>query len=102
MINKGIVIISSLAALFVTSSSGSAQSWCETQKQLNEAERTVCSSPSLRGRDRQINQLYRSSNVSTASQRQWIERRNDCGNDESCLSRVYVDRIYELGGSLGE
>ena len=99
---KRSLLLVALVGLVVTASSVNAQSWCETQKRLNEAERTVCSSRTLRRYDRHINQLYRSSDMSTRSQRQWIARRNACGNDKGCLSSVYEDRIYELGGSLGE
>ena len=93
---KGIAILGGFAALLVTSSSGNAQHWCDTQQQLNEAERTVCSSPRLREQDRWLDHHYRRSNVSTESEREWIKQRNRCGNDESCLTEVYTKRDREL------
>jgi uncharacterized protein len=95
---KGIAILAGFVGLLVTSSSVNAQGWCETQAQLNEAERTVCSSDDLRRLDRELNELFRSSNVSTQSERDWIASRNDCGNSERCLFRVYRDRISDLRG----
>ena len=95
---KGITILGGFVGLVVTASSLNAQGWCESQARLDEAERTICSSDELRRLDRELNELYRRSNVSTASERAWIAHRNQCGNDERCLSRRYRDRIYELGG----
>src|ERR1700745_3374056 len=77
---KGIAILGGFIGLLVMSSSVNAQGWCESQARLNEAERTICSSDYLRSLDRQLSELYRRSDVSTASERAWIARRNECGN----------------------
>lgn len=71
-------------------------SWCNTQDSLNRAERTICDSALLSDLDFRLNAAYRGSDVSTDSQRRWIARRNDCGSSESCLVRVYEERIREL------
>ena len=76
---KGIAILGGFIGLLVMSSSVNAQGWCESQARLNEAERTICSSDYLRSLDRQLSELYRRSDVSTASERAWIARRNECG-----------------------
>jgi uncharacterized protein len=95
---KGIAILGGFVGLLVMSSSVNAQRWCESQAQLNEAERTICSSDDLRRLDRQLNETFRRSDVSTASERAWVARRNECGNSQGCLERVYRERIRDLGG----
>jgi len=65
---KGIAILGGFIGLLVMSSSVNAQRWCESQAQLNEAERTICSSDDLRRLDRQLNETFRRSDVSTASE----------------------------------
>jgi uncharacterized protein len=95
---KRIASFCGFAALLMTSSSGNAQDWCETQRHLNEAERTICGTPWLRDRDEVLNEVYRTSSVSTESQRAWIRRRNACGNNKSCLGDAYRERLRAIGG----
>ncbi|MGH6826053.1 caspase family protein [Methyloceanibacter sp.] len=63
------------------------------------AERAICSSPLLAGLDVQISELYASAKMSgrasyyTKKQRAWMDRRNACGSNASCLEQRYREQI---------
>jgi uncharacterized protein len=98
--NKITALLSGFAVVFVVSSSN-AENWCQTQKHLNQAEKTICSNDRLRDRDKALNEVYRDNKrtaKSVKSERDWIKRRNACGDDESCLGDSYRERLRELGG----
>jgi uncharacterized protein len=98
--NKIIALVSGFAALFAVSSSN-AENWCQTQKHQNKAEKAICSNDRLRDRDEALNKAYQDNKKtakSVKSERDWIKRRNACGDDESCLGDAYRERLRELGG----
>jgi uncharacterized protein YecT (DUF1311 family) len=77
---------------------------------LNAAERTICSSAALSHADNQLSALYdlllnkytssRGRPAVRQSQRAFLERRNACGADVSCLTAAYAARqqtIRDLG-----
>jgi uncharacterized protein YecT (DUF1311 family) len=70
----------------------------------NDAEHTICSSPSLAGFDRSIAAAYRrAASLGGANpaalkteQAEWLETRNRCGKDNACLEQSMRERIEEL------
>jgi WD40 repeat protein len=70
-----------------------------------ESERAVCQSARLSELDRELNSIYftvlkntqRSQRADLInSQREWLRLRNNCKDDEACISSVYEERIKEL------
>jgi len=69
------------------------------------SERAVCQDGDLSRLDVEMAQLYRKSlktspepvqNFFRLSQQLWLERRNQCGDDTTCLKELYAERIAEL------
>lgn len=73
----------------------------------SEAEKLVCSEPTLWADDRALLSVYRALRAASGEdasaqllrdQRSWISRRNSCGYDLDCVTRSYRARLIELGG----
>ncbi|MBM7068733.1 lysozyme inhibitor LprI family protein [Actibacterium sp. 188UL27-1] len=78
----------------------------DCRKAATGTEFAICGSPDIARMDRIMAQRYRSLRASMdrnaaqalqSSQRNWLNRRNRCGNDLNCLSVVYRTRLSELG-----
>lgn len=72
-------------------------------KGLNVTERTICNNPSLSGIDDIANKKYISKindslSVGTLKRQQlvWLEQRNKCGQNTSCIENSYNNRYREL------
>jgi hypothetical protein len=74
------------------------------------SERAVCGSARLAALDREIAELYRARRGAVAPilssrirdfQRKWLELRNRCGWDESCLAQQYLRQIEFLRNFRG-
>lgn len=72
-------------------------------KGLNVTERTICNNPSLSGIDDIANKKYISKindslSVGTLKRQQleWLEQRNKCGDNTSCIENSYNKRYREL------
>ena len=80
---------------------GPLRPWC-TASSLNQAERTVCGSETLSNMDAAMEAVYGRLRArdSDRSQIEWLDRRNACGGDETCIGQAYLSRIIELGGRL--
>ena len=68
-------------------------------------EHTICNDQRLSRLDRDVAQAYasalaRSNQVEElrASQRRWIDLRNDCGTDRQCLNNAMTGQIHILNG----
>ncbi|QIE42932.1 DUF1311 domain-containing protein [Rhodobacteraceae bacterium SC52] len=73
----------------------------------NQTEHAICASHDLWAMDRTMANIYYffRENTSTqvsqeflTSQRNWLSRRNACGNDTACLMERYSSRIFDFGG----
>ena len=72
------------------------------------AEFTVCNSENLQILDEKLNEVFADSFVTAATvpqrqkiarkQSKWVQKRNSCRTDVSCLSRRYQERIRVLTG----
>lgn len=105
---KALVPALSLAAVVLTSAAGAASAApsfsCRTARL--DAEIAVCSSRYLSRLDRSLDSWYQQAKLRASyfdqtrwlrgEQRIWLDNRNSCGSDESCLESVYLDRIGEL------
>ena len=105
---KGIlstVILS--ATLAVVSTHAKAASFdCTSYEDFNAAEQRICDSPMLGALDERLDSWYRrallraqyfdQTSMIRDEQRAWIDRRNACGANNRCISRVYRHRIHEL------
>jgi uncharacterized protein len=76
----------------------------------NAVERTICSDPALSARDRSLSEIYYrlADSLPQAErfalrdqQRDWIRRRNACGNLVPCLVNAYDQRIGQLRALSG-
>ena len=69
------------------------------------AEIAVCNSASLASLDNHLADLYasalqnRGSSYARDQQRSWLDRRNACGSDASCIEQRYREQISLLQGS---
>lgn len=79
----------------------------DCQKASTSTDAAVCSSQDLWTMDRAMASLYfffknnSSGQVAQdylATQREWLKRRDRCGDDISCLAERYSSRIYDFGG----
>lgn len=77
----------------------------DCSKTLDVDEQTICQSPRLSSKDRELASLYSDlkANLGAASisrlkkeQRSWLKLRSSCGSDESCISTLYTSRIQTL------
>ena len=78
----------------------------DCRKAGTATEFAICGDPTIARMDRIMAQRYRALRASMsrsaadalkASQRNWLNRRNRCGADLSCLNVVYRSRLSELG-----
>lgn len=78
---------------------------------LNAAERTICSSASLRELDERMARLYGWLWEATPTwkrealrddQRSFLAARNDCETGSRCLHRAYQARIFDLTNRLAQ
>ncbi len=74
-------------------------------KAVARAEKAICSSPEIATLDNVMAGLYKKAraarrgaarNALAARQRQWLKRRNACGQDTACLAQRYGERIQQL------
>lgn len=75
-----------------------AQSWCANAP-LNPTEQTICATPDLAWRDRQLEQAYlavRHLHGVQAAQLDWIAARNGCAWNVDCIRMAYDHRIAAL------
>lgn len=76
-----------------------AQSWCSADN-LNATEATICADAWLSRLDRRMTSIYGTEGSGwagkTLSQQQWLDKRNACGTDQSCIATAYRDRIATL------
>ena len=75
-------------------------------KAQTASEKAICSSSTLSRLDVQLSALYaatkqrRNARYYTKKQRAWIQRRNACGSNRSCLERRYQEQIAVLQSAL--
>ncbi|MBK5533209.1 DUF1311 domain-containing protein [Pseudomonas sp. TH08] len=98
---KGRCIVSACAALFVQQAMAAGM---DCTKAANVVENTICASKELHELDAQMGMVYRGlmkASVQTQpelkrSQRQWLDTRNECAEDVSCLDQHYRERLQLL------
>lgn len=90
-----------------------AQSF-DCQKATNKAERAICGSDQLKYFDELLDQAYRGAlhdpklrTRARQSQKSWLEERNKCGSNHSCLLSTYQNRLAHIetgdfGGTRSE
>lgn len=94
-------IVSAFAALFVQQAMAAGM---DCIKAANVVENTICASKELHELDAQMGMVYRGlmkASVQTQpelkrSQRQWLDTRNECAEDVSCLDQHYRERLQLL------
>lgn len=90
-----------LAAGFLVPAAAQAQSFNCRYAKL-PAEVAICQSPELRALDSKFARMYwewrngEQVNAPDLYQRRWLQQRNRCGYDDSCLRSMYKERIYDL------
>jgi len=72
-------------------------------KAVSKTEKAVCSDAQISALDDKLATLWRSTLTKVANarmlkadQRQWLKRRNACGDSTACLRRAYLMRLTEL------
>jgi uncharacterized protein YecT (DUF1311 family) len=79
--------------------------WCAEQSRFTDPETAICSNSMLSQLDIQMEAIFgalvqsrSASSIASirVSQRAWVQRRNFCGSDMSCLRQLYEGRIQEL------
>jgi uncharacterized protein len=99
--------ITAAAASLATSAPASAASFsCMDAENMKPAEQRICASPWLGALDERLDSWYGralqrakyfdQTNEVRAKQRLWVQSRNACGWNTSCLRRHYLVRIQEL------
>jgi len=110
----GLGILSSVIAIFVASKQEPVQKLirqqvgpsysCADRRILNATELAVCNSWQLSRLDLLLSNAYYDAcgNLGKPISNEeltWLKTtRNACGNNETCLAKVYTDRIAELSG----
>lgn len=104
---KGLAAALSLtaAALFLPDSASAQAIQCASAIEPTELE--ICNNEDLTMLDEQMSRLNSVRKISFTNQPKfqsasedtqgWIEQRNLCGLDASCIELRYYERIYELG-----
>jgi hypothetical protein len=83
-----------------------APDWCRTQQVKKPEEEAVCRSARLSAFDATLNRFYSealagaSRAEAQASQRNWLPRRQLCGDDADCLERIYRAQIANMRNYL--
>lgn len=95
-----IVFFSALVACFANVQAAGFN--CSLEN-LNETEKTICSTPALSGTDSIANRRYTitiDNSVAKGSlmreQREWLAQRNACGTDVDCIKSEYQQQIRYL------
>ena len=79
----------------------------DCRKASVSAEYAICGSSELSRLDVELSRAYKSARSAlsqsqkkqlSASQKNWLQRRNRCGSNASCLEASMASRIRELGG----
>jgi hypothetical protein len=76
--------------------------WCRTQQVKKPEEKAVCTSAKLSAFDATLNRYYRdalagdSKAQAQADQRNWLPRRQLCGEDADCLEQAYRTQIAKM------
>lgn len=83
-----------------------AQDWCAKFKIKIPAEATICGTPALIAKDRDMVALFKqlggwSNQPLKVEQNAFIAARNDCNTDATCLGLRYDTRIAQLKAMLG-
>jgi hypothetical protein len=83
-----------------------APEWCSTQQVKRPEEMAVCQNAKLSAYDVTLNRFYRqalagdSKAEAQTDQKNWVPRRQLCGDDTDCLEQVYRAQISKLRGYL--
>lgn len=89
-----------------TDHSGNAGPAFDCKKARSEAEKAICGSPNLAAKDRELSRKFREakkkakaptdSKELNVAQRRFLQDRDRCQSDVSCLDRSYTTRIEQL------
>jgi uncharacterized protein len=107
MRTRAFAIMATLAATALHASARGAPSF-DCERAQSKAETLICiPETDLQWLDRQLARLFnlaKSVNADrdqlTVEQRQFLGRRDACGADSACITRVYKDRLHALAGRV--
>ena len=80
----------------------------DCRRASSPTERSICQHPDLAGLDAEVAETYEAARAGlsapeaaslAATQRLWLQSRDACGADRSCLQSSLADRVAELGGA---
>lgn len=75
----------------------------DCQRATTATEYAICQSQTLANLDNQLAFLYskkRHESGISATQKQWLLARNQCGNNKNCLIQAYEDRLNQLSDKV--
>jgi len=108
---KATLLCAAITLGVVTAAPGAEYAPIDCTQASNPAEREVCRNYSLGQAEARLTTLYgvitslvamgQRGNLVDA-QREWIQRRDACGDDSACLADAYARRIQELNAALTE
>jgi uncharacterized protein len=80
-----------------TSEESNIPSWCSASK-LNKTEHTICANEAIGLLDKELIKAYGTSRARDKDviQREWLKKRNRCGNNIKCIKQTYKMRIADL------
>jgi uncharacterized protein len=108
MINRVILAGVAVLALTVAADARTQGPSFDCHRATWQDEIAICNSEELSALDRQLAKFYTDAkNIFKGgykdhvrhAQRQWLEKRHECGSDVECLDQRYRDRALDFGGS---
>ena len=96
-------IVQKSSSLQASQNAEALPSWCSASH-LNKTERTICANETLSALDKKLAKAYGATKADNKdkAQKEWLQKRNQCGNDAACIEEAYEHRIKQLENSSKE